>query len=267
MQPRACAGPGELPWLLWAKDRAPGPPFWQAHRQNTPLKCPRAGTSTSLVKSMVPGAPAMLWHHNLFTPQAQPCCFVHGRYLAGWPATHLPRAQSCCLAHSRSRTGCRTAQHSHAAPPLQVTCRLPHSPLTTSTVMMPFTLQVPRRPLLCGLHLPGQLSPPACSSRQHGMTWGQRGSWLLSMGRWPLRQQQGPQLTPTRQLQPRPGRAAALAWALCLASATAMTQPVSWALLHKGPCWAWPPQLPWAALSCRSRSPPAHLAGSCVVAT
>ena len=169
-----------------------------------------------------------------------------------------------CLANSWSCTACRTAQQSHVTAPWQVSRRLPHSPLITSTVMLPWPLQVPRRLLLRGLHL---LSPPARRSRQHGMTWGQRGSWLPSMGQWPLLQQQAPQLAPSRELQPCLGQAAALAWALCLASATATTQPVSWALLPKGPCWAWLPQLPGAALSCRSRPPQAHLAGSCMLVT
>ena len=106
------------------------------------------------------------------------------------------------------------------------------------------------------------------------MAWGQRASWLPSTAQWPLRQQRGPQQAPSRQLQapsrqlqPRMGRLAALAWALCLASAIAMTQPALWALLPKGPCWAWPPQLPWAAPSRHSRPPPPHLAGSCVLVT
>ena len=216
----------------------------------------------------MPSAPSMLWRHSLFTSQAQSCCLACGRYLAGWPAAHLPTAQSCCLAHSRSRTGCRTAQHSHVAPPLQVTHRLPHSPLTSSTVMLPCPLQVPHRLPLRGLYLQWQLSAPACSSsRQHGMTWGQQASWLPTTGQWPLCQQQGPQQAPSRQLQPRLGRLAAHLWALCLASAIAMTLPASWASLPKGPCWAWPLQLPWAVSSRRSRPPQPHRAGSCVSVT
>ncbi len=106
------------------------------------------------------------------------------------------------------------------------------------------------------------------------MTWGQRGSWLPSMGQWHPRQQRSPQQAPScqlrgpsRQLQPGLGRAAALTWALCPAPAKTMIRPASWALLPKGPCWAGPPQLPWAAPGRRSRPSQARLAGSCVLVT